>query len=420
MTISPIPEILDELRRGRMVILVDDPGRENEGDLAMLAEHVTPASINFMAREARGLICLPMAGELCDQLGLEPQVTRNTSQLGTGFTVSIEAAHGVTTGISAADRAHTINVAVASGARPEDLVRPGHVFPLRAREGGVLVRGGQTEGMVDLALLCGRRPAGVICEIMNDDGTMARMPELEAFAARHDLKICTIADLIAYRRQTERLVEPIEMDVPLPTRFGTFQAHLFRSKIDRKEHVALTHGMPGPSIDGPRAAVEEPVAVRVHSECLTGDVFHSLRCDCGPQLDKALEILGRERRGVLVYMRQEGRGIGLENKLKAYRLQDEGLDTVEANQALGFPADLREYGLGAQILRYLGVRQMRLLTNNPKKIAGLGGYGLEVVAQVPLFTPPSAENAKYLQTKRDKLGHTIGGFEGLDLSADHR
>jgi 3,4-dihydroxy 2-butanone 4-phosphate synthase/GTP cyclohydrolase II len=271
----------------------------------------------------------------------------------------------------------------------------------------VLVRGGQTEGMVDLARLCGRRPAGVICEIMNDDGTMARMPELEVFAEQHALKICTIADLIAYRRQNERLVEPIEMDVPLPTRFGTFMAHLFRSKIDNKEHVALTIGMPGPSIDGPRARVEEPVTVRVHSECLTGDVFHSLRCDCGPQLDKALEILGQEQRGVLVYMRQEGRGIGLENKRKAYRLQDEGMDTVEANQALGFPADLREYGLGAQILRYLGVRHLRLLTNNPKKIAGLGGYGLELVAQVPLSTAPNEINARYLRTKREKLGHLL-------------
>ena len=408
MTISPIPEILDELRRGRMVILVDDPGRENEGDLAMLAEHVTPEAINFMAREARGLICMPMSGAMCDRLGLEPQVQNNTSKLGTGFTVSIEATTGVTTGISAADRARTIQVAAQPDAGPADLARPGHVFPLRAREGGVLVRGGQTEGMVDLAQLATRGESGVICEIMNDDGTMARMPELEAFAEKHGLKICTIADLIAYRRQNERLVEPIEMDVPLPTQFGTFTTHLFRSTIDGKEHVALTHGMPGPSIDGPRAAVDEPVTVRVHSECLTGDVFHSMRCDCGAQLEKALEILGQERRGVLVYMRQEGRGIGLENKLKAYRLQDEGMDTVEANQALGFPADLREYGLGAQILRYLGVRQLRLLTNNPKKIAGLGGYGLELVAQVPLFTKPNEINTRYLETKRDKLGHTIG------------
>ncbi len=418
MAIRPIPEILDELRRGRMIILVDDPGRENEGDLAMLAELVTPEAINFMAREARGLICMPVAREVCEQLALPQQVQDNTSTHGTGFTVSIEASSGVTTGISAADRAHTIRTAVGADARPEDLVRPGHVFPLRARDGGVLVRGGQTEGIVDLARLCGRRPAGVICEVMKDDGSMARMPELERFAERHGLKICTIADIIAWRRQNERLVEPLEMDVPLPTRFGTFTAHMFRSKIDGQEHVALTIGMPGPSLDGPRAAVEEPVAVRVHSECLTGDVFHSLRCDCGPQLEAALSILGRERRGVLVYMRQEGRGIGLENKLRAYRLQDQGLDTVEANQVLGFPADLREYGLGAQILRYLGVRKLRLFTNNPKKIAGLSGYGLELVAQVPLATHPNPKNVKYLRTKRDKLGHLIEGVEGAIVPAD--
>jgi 3,4-dihydroxy 2-butanone 4-phosphate synthase/GTP cyclohydrolase II len=411
MPISTIPEVLDDLRRGKMIILVDDPGRENEGDLAMLAEHVTAADINFMAREGRGLICLPIDPGLCDQLGLGPQTPQNTSKMGTGFTVSIEAAQGVTTGISAADRAHTIRVAVDAKSRPEDLARPGHVFPLRARDGGVLVRGGQTEGIVDLARMCGRRPAGVICEIMNEDGSMARMPELEKFAQKHGLKICTIADIIAWRRQNERLIEPIEMDVPLPTRAGTFLAHLFRSHVDGKEHLALTLGMPGPSIDGPRQAVEDVVTVRVHSECLTGDVFHSLRCDCGNQLDQAMDVLGREPRAVLVYMRQEGRGIGLENKLKAYRLQDQGLDTVEANQALGFPADLREYGLGAQILRYLGVRRMKLLTNNPKKIAGLGGYGLELVAQQALTTEPNPNNIRYLRAKRDKMGHTMKGIE---------
>ena len=411
MPISTIPEVLDDLRRGKMIILVDDPGRENEGDLAMLAEHVTAADINFMAREGRGLICLPIDAGLCDQLGLGPQTPQNTSKMGTGFTVSIEAAQGVTTGISAADRAHTIRVAVDAKSRPEDLARPGHVFPLRARDGGVLVRGGQTEGIVDLARMCGRRPAGVICEVMNEDGSMARMPELEKFAQKHGLKICTIADIIAWRRQNERLIEPIEMDVPLPTRAGTFLAHLFRSHVDGKEHLALTLGMPGPSIDGPRQAVEDVVTVRVHSECLTGDVFHSLRCDCGNQLDQAMDVLGREPRAVLVYMRQEGRGIGLENKLKAYRLQDQGLDTVEANQALGFPADLREYGLGAQILRYLGVRRMKLLTNNPKKIAGLGGYGLELVAQQALTTEPNPNNIRYLRAKRDKMGHTMKGIE---------
>jgi 3,4-dihydroxy 2-butanone 4-phosphate synthase/GTP cyclohydrolase II len=407
MATSPIPDVLADLMAGRMIILVDDPGRENEGDLAMLAEHVTPEAINFMAREGRGLICMPMAAELCDALELGPQVAQNTSKMGTGFTVSIEAASGVTTGISAKDRAHTIRTACSPTAKPSDLARPGHVFPLRAREGGVLVRGGQTEGMVDLARLCGARPAGVVCEVINDDGTMARMPELEVFAAKHNLKICTIEALIAWRRQNERLVEPLELDVPLPTRFGQFQAHMFRSKIDGKEHVALSIGLSSPTPDGPRLAIDEPVTVRVHSECLTGDVFHSLRCDCGAQLDKALDILGREPRGVLVYMRQEGRGIGLVNKLKAYRLQDQGLDTVEANEKLGFAADLREYGLGAQILHYLGVRRMRLLTNNPKKIAGLAGYGLEVVDQIPLSTPSTSETQRYLETKRDKMGHTL-------------
>ncbi|MBK7878510.1 MAG: GTP cyclohydrolase II [Planctomycetes bacterium] len=411
MAISPIPEILADLRAGRMILLVDDPGRENEGDLAMLAEYVTPEAINFMAKEGRGLICMPMSSEICDQLALGPQVANNTSKMGTGFTVSIEAAHGVTTGISAKDRAHTIRVAAAATAKPEDLARPGHIFPLRAREGGVLVRGGQTEGIVDLARLCGSRSAGVICEVMRDDGEMARMPDLEVFAARHGLKICTIESLIAWRRQNERLIEPMQMDIPLPTRFGTFQAHLFRSRIDGKEHVALSTGLPGPGLDGPRKAIEDLVWVRVHSECLTGDVFHSLRCDCGPQLDKALDILGKQKRAVLVYMRQEGRGIGLEKKLAAYRLQDTGLDTVEANQALGFAADLREYGLGAQILHYLGVRRMNLLTNNPKKIAGLAGYGLQVVDQVPLSTPPNSQNLKYLRTKRDKLGHTLGDVD---------
>ena len=291
--------------------------------------------------------------------------------------------------------------------RPEDLVRPGHVHPLRARDGGVLVREGQTEGIVDLARLAGARPAGIVCEIMNEDGTMARMPDLEIFAERHGLKICTIESLIAWRRQNERLVEPIEMDVPLPTPYGSFVAHLFRSKIDDKEHLVLARGLAGPSLDGPRAAIDEPVFVRVHSECLTGDVFHSMRCDCGSQLEKALAILGQKAHGCLVYMRQEGRGIGLANKLRAYRLQDAGLDTVEANAALGFPADLREYGLGAQMLHYLGVRRMRLLTNNPKKIAGLHGWGLEVLDQLPLSVPPTPENAAYLRAKREKLGHLL-------------
>ncbi|HKX45776.1 MAG TPA: bifunctional 3,4-dihydroxy-2-butanone-4-phosphate synthase/GTP cyclohydrolase II [Planctomycetota bacterium] len=408
MPFQSIQRAVEDLRAGRMVILVDDPGRENEGDLAMLAEHVTPEAVNFMVKEARGLVCLPLAEELCDQLELPPQVADNRSRMGTAFTVSIEAARGVTTGISAQDRATTIRAAVAPDARPGDVVRPGHVFPLRAKKGGVLVRGGQTEGVVDLARLAGARPAGVICEIMNDDGSMARMPDLERFAERHGLRIVTIADLIAYRRMTERLVEPIELAVPMPTRSGLFHAHLFRSKIDGREHLALTTpGMPGPGLDGPSDPLEATVLVRVHSECLTGDVLGSLRCDCGAQLDLALERLGREEHGVLVYMRQEGRGIGLANKFRAYRLQDEGLDTVEANQALGFPADLREYGLGAQILHYLGVRRMRLLTNNPKKIAGLDGYGLSLEGQEPLATVPNPSNIKYLRTKREKLGHLL-------------
>jgi 3,4-dihydroxy 2-butanone 4-phosphate synthase / GTP cyclohydrolase II len=415
---SPIPEILDELKAGRMIILVDDPGRENEGDLAMLAEHATPAAINFMAREARGLICLPLAGEVCDRLGLRPQVERNGSRMGTAFTVSIEAASGVTTGISAADRARTIRVACDPGSAAGDLVSPGHVFPLRARDGGVLVREGQTEGIVDLARLAGAKsPAGVICEIMNEDGSMARMPELESFAARHRLKICTIEDLIAHRRRNERLVEPVVMDVPLPTRHGRFVAHLFRSTVDGSEHMALTIGMPGPGLDGPRTAVEPVVTVRVHSECLTGDVFGSERCDCEPQLHQALERLSKEPEAVLLYLRQEGRGIGLANKLRAYRLQDQGMDTVEANQALGLPADLREYGIGAQILHYLGVRRMRILTNNPKKLHGLSGHGLELVDQVALRTDPNPNNAKYLQTKRSKLGHWLGDE---DLSPGRR
>ena len=406
MPASPIPEILDELRAGRMIVLVDDPSRENEGDLAMLAERVTPEAINFMAREARGLVCLPLAGTVCDRLGLRPQVERNSSRLCTAFTISIEAASGVTTGISAQDRARTIRVAADPASGPEDLVSPGHVFPLRGRDGGVLVREGQTEGILDLARLAGAQSeAGVICEIMNEDGTMARMAELEAFATRHRLKICTIADLIAHRRRTERLIEPVVMDVPLPTRHGTFQAHLFRSKVDGSEHVALTIGMPGPGLDGPREGVSDVVSVRVHSECLTGDVFGSERCDCEPQLHQALARLAAEPRSVLLYLRQEGRGIGLANKLKAYKLQDEGMDTVEANQALGLPADLREYGIGAQILHYLGVRRMRILTNNPKKMHGLSGYGLELVDQVPLHTEPNPNNVKYLRTKRSKLGH---------------
>ncbi|MFT5286916.1 MAG: 3,4-dihydroxy 2-butanone 4-phosphate synthase/GTP cyclohydrolase II [Planctomycetota bacterium] len=402
---SPIPEIIADLQAGKMIILVDDPGRENEGDLAMLAEHVTPEAINFMTIKARGLICMPLSGDICDKLSLAPQVSENTSSMGTAFTVSIEAKTGVTTGISAADRSRTISVAADPETKANDLARPGHIFPLRARDGGVLVRGGQTEGMIDLARLADSRTAGVICEVMNDDGTMARMPELEVFAEEHDLKICTIEDLIAYRRQNERLMEPVQMSVPMPTPYGIFDMHLFRSKLDGAEHVALSMNMGKPSLDGPFEALDEDVLVRVHSECLTGDVFGSQRCDCGEQLKLAQKRIGEAGRGVLIYMRQEGRGIGLANKLAAYELQDQGMDTVEANQALGFAADLREYGMGAQMLNYLGVRKMKLLTNNPKKIAGLAGYGLELSGQVPLTTEPNACNAKYLDTKREKMGH---------------
>lgn len=411
MDISPIPEVLKELAAGRMIVLVDDPDRENEGDLVMLADKATPEAINFMAKEARGLICMPMSGALCDRLGLEMQTPRNQSRMSTAFTVSIEAATGVTTGISAADRARTIRVAADPETLASEIVSPGHIFPLRAREGGVLVRGGHTEAAVDLARMCGAGESGVVCEIMEDDGTMARMPSLRLFADRHSLKLCTIADLIAWRRENERLIEPVILDVPLPTSFGEFHASLFRSTLDGHEHIALTHGIEalGDEVHEARPAIDSEVHVRVHSECLTGDIFASLRCDCGDQLHGALEILSQKPRGVLVYMRNhEGRGIGLENKLRAYALQDKGLDTVEANEALGFPADLREYGIGAQMLAFLGVRHMRLLTNNPKKIVGLSGYGLDLVAQEPLVIEANCKNERYLQTKRDKMGHLLG------------
>lgn len=351
-----------------------------------------------------------MSGEICDRLELGMQAVNNTNAHGTGFTISIEAAQGVTTGISAADRAHTIKVAADPNAKASDLARPGHIFPLRAKDGGVLVRGGQTEGTVDLARLAGATATGVICEIMNDDGTMARMPELEVFAEKHNLKISTIADLIEYRRRNEQLIEPlVEQSVPIQTEHGVFQMHLYRSKLDGKEHVALTKGLPESKSTDRAEAIEGVVDVRVHSECLTGDVFGSQRCDCGPQLDRAMEILASKERGVLVYLRQEGRGIGLANKLKAYHLQDKGMDTVEANEALGLPVDLREYGIGAQILFHLGVREMNLLTNNPKKIHGLSGYGLELKDQIPLEVEANPNNVKYLRTKRERLGHTLTG-----------
>lgn len=414
MVFATVEEALEDIRAGRMIILVDDPRRENEGDLVMAAESVTPEAINFMRKEGGGLICLSMAGEICDQLDLRPQVANNTARMGTAFLESIEAREGVTTGISAADRAHTILTAVAPDARPADLARPGHMFPLRARDGGVLVRPGQTEGSVDLSKLAGMRAAGVICEIMNEDGSMARMPDLEVFAKKHELKILTVEDLVEYRRKREKLVERRVDAVPLPNTMGEWQMHLYRSKTDGREHIALTFGWQDAPEDLETAfeRLDEPVVVRVHSECFTGDVLHSLRCDCGPQLDAAMRQISVTGKGVLLYIRQEGRGIGLEKKLEAYKLQDAGFDTVEANEKLGYPADMREYGVGAQILHDLGVRQMRLLTNNPKKLAGLKGYGLEIIEQLPIAVEPHPHNARYLETKRDRMGHLLPPVEG--------
>jgi len=398
MPIINIKEAIQEIKAGRMVILVDDEDRENEGDLTMAAEEVTPETINFMAKYGRGLICLSMKGEALDALDLPLMVDNNTSQFKTGFTVSIEARKGVTTGISAADRATTIHTAVADGARPGDLVRPGHVFPLRAKEGGVMVRAGQTEGSVDLASIAGLKPAGVICEIMNDDGTMARMPSLEKFSEKHGIGICTIADLIEYRMSKESFVHRAAETV-IPTAYaGEFKAIVYENDVDDLLHIALVKGEIDPG---------EPVLVRVHSECLTGDIFGSLRCDCGDQLHKAMKKIEEEGAGVLLYIRQEGRGIGLVNKLKAYALQDQGLDTVEANEKLGFKPDMRNYGMGAQILVDLGVRKMRLLTNNPKKMVGLDGYGLSVVEQVPIEIKPNEYNKDYLECKRLKMGHLL-------------
>ncbi|MSR43068.1 MAG: bifunctional 3,4-dihydroxy-2-butanone-4-phosphate synthase/GTP cyclohydrolase II [Pedosphaera sp.] len=392
-----IESVLDDIHRGRMVIVVDDADRENEGDLIMAAEKATPATVNFMAKHGRGLICVPTTGERLRQLGIEQMVTQNRETFKTDFQVSVDGVHGVSTGISAADRARTIQVLAAPAAVPEDLARPGHIFPLRARPGGVLQRAGHTEAAVDLARLAGCRPVGVICEIMSDSGEMARLPELRRFSRKHKLKICSIEELIKFRRSREKLVERIEV-VKMPTDYGDFDLYLYRSALDDQHHIALVKG----DVTG-----RKEVLVRVHSECLTGDIFASRRCDCGPQLHQAMKQVSQAGRGVIVYMRQEGRGIGLAPKIKAYKLQEKGLDTVEANQRLGFGMDLREYGLGAQILVDLGVKTIRLLTNNPKKIIGLDGYGLQIVEQVPIKIASNPHNERYLKTKREKLGHLI-------------
>jgi 3,4-dihydroxy 2-butanone 4-phosphate synthase/GTP cyclohydrolase II len=402
--LASISEAIEDIRAGKFIILVDDESRENEGDLAIAAEKVTPVVVNFMAKHGRGLICLPIIGKRLDELGIPLMVTNNTSRYSTAFTVSIEAKDKVTTGTSAFDRAHTIKTVLDPDTKPGDLAQPGHIFPIRAREGGVLVRAGHTEAIVDLARLAGLYPAGVICEIMDEDGTMARLPQLEVMASKFALKTVTIADLIAYRLRHEKLVQRIT-EARLPTTYGEFTAVAYKSAVDTAEHIALVKG----DISG-----DEPVLVRVHSECLTGDVFGSLRCDCGAQIEMALQSIAKEDRGVFLYMRQEGRGIGFHNKLRAYALQDQGMDTVEANIALGFAPDLRDYGVGAQILADLGLHNIRLLTNNPKKVIGLESYGIKIIESVPLIVPSTPYNIHYLETKQKKLGHILGIQEVSD------
>jgi 3,4-dihydroxy 2-butanone 4-phosphate synthase/GTP cyclohydrolase II len=404
---ATIEQAIEDIREGKFVVVVDAADRENEGDLTIAAQFATPEAINFMTKEGRGLICLCLTETRCDELSLRQMTERNETPYGTAFTVSVEAREGVTTGISAPDRSRTIQVAIDPSSQPADLVQPGHVFPLRARDGGVLMRAGQTEAAVDLARLAGLIPAGVVCEIMAEDGTMARVPDLIPYCGRHGIKLVTVADLIEYRRRHEQLVERMTT-VRLPTTYGDFAAVAFREKLTGKHHVALVHG---------KVEDEDDVLVRVHSECLTGDVFHSLRCDCGEQLDQALRRIASEQRGVLLYMAQEGRGIGLLNKLRAYELQENGLDTVEANVELGFAPDMRDYGIGNQILAELGLTTVRLLTNNPKKIIGIEGFGITVVDQIPLETVPKPENVRYLATKRDKLGHKLH-HQDLKFDAD--
>lgn len=404
---SSIPDVLEDLRQGKMIVLVDAEDRENEGDLVCAAEKTTPEIINFMAKYARGLICLPLTAEKCDSLGLFPQTMENTARLGTAFTVSIDAAEGITTGISAADRAKAVQVAIADNVRPRDLARPGHIFPLRARDGGVLIRAGQTEGGVDLARLAGLKPAAVICEIMNEDGSMARVPELLEFCKRHGLRMTSVAKLIEYRMQRESQIRRFE-SINLPTDYGEFKLFAYESPTSPEPHLALCKGGIGDLDEkGQPIEHEEPVLVRVHSECMTGDLFHSQRCECGYQLITAMKMIEKEGKGALIYLRQEGRGIGLSNKLRAYKLQEQGLDTVDANLKLGFLADRRDYGVGAQICRDLGLRNVRILTNNPKKVSRLEVYGIKIAEQIPLRAKPCKHNINYLRTKKRRLGHIL-------------